>query len=122
MRKLDFIIISVVFLIAAGGFFMNHRGVSGELRVSVVSEGAEIQSMALPGTPMEITLENRHGRNMLRITRDGAEVIWASCPTQVCVHTGKITNSRQIIACLPHHLIITLKGGEYEPDVDAVAR
>ena len=78
--------------------------------------------MALPDTPMEITLENRHGRNTLRLTRDGAEIIFASCPTQICVHTGKITNSRQMIVCLPHHLIITLEGSEHGADVDAVAR
>ena len=122
MRKLDFIIISALLLAAAAAFFMNHANLNGGLRVSVVSEGTESQSMALPGASMEIVLENRHGRNTLRLTRDGAEVIWASCPTQICVRTGKITNSRQMIVCLPHYLIITLDGGKDEPDVDAVAR
>jgi len=128
MRKFDFIIISVVLLIAVGAFFFINRQMSGRARVSVVSEGVEIQSVALPDTPMEITLENRHGRNTLRLTRYGAEVICASCPTQICVRTGKITNSRQMIVCLPHYLVITLSsfngednGGEHD-SVDAVAR
>ena len=122
MRKFDLIIISAVLLAAAGAFFMNRPASGGGYSVSVVSEGAETLSMTLPDTPMIINLENRHGRNTLRLTHDGAEIIWASCPTQICVHTGKIKNSRQMIACLPHYLIITLEGEDRGADVDAIAR
>ena len=125
MRKLDFIIIISVLLIAAGTFFFNsfiNFPMKDSSRVSVVSEGEEIYSLALPDIPMEIALENRYGRNTLRLTREGAEVIYASCETQMCVHTGRITNSRQVIACLPHRLIITLSGVEQDNDVDAIVR
>ena len=122
MRKLDLIIIGAVLLLAAGVFFIDRSDSGGVYRVSVVSERAETLSMTLPDAPMIINLENRYGENTLRLTHDGAEVIWASCPTQICVHTGKITNSRQVIACLPHYLIITLEGEDHRADVDAIVR
>ena len=122
MRKFDLVIIGAILLVAAGAFFINRPDSDGGHSVSVVSERAETLFMTLPDTPLIINLENRYGRNTLRLTHDGAEVIWASCPTQICVHTGKIKNSRQMIACLPHYLIITLEGEDHGADVDAIAR
>ena len=42
---------------------------------------------------------------------EGVQVVWADCPTQDCVHTGRIYRSGQSIVCLPGRIIIRLEGG-----------
>ena len=45
----------------------------------------------------------------------------SDCPTQECVHTGKITRSGQSIVCLPARIVVQLEGGAAADDgVDLV--
>ena len=54
------------------------------------------------------------------MVEDGAvSVTEADCADKICVHEGKISRTGEVIACLPHELIITVQGaGE---DTDAYA-
>lgn len=49
---------------------------------------------------------------MNRVTVSGGQVAVteADCPDQVCVRAGAIDTQGQVIACLPHKLIITVEG------------
>ncbi len=41
------------------------------------------------------------------VVKDGyVQVTEANCPDLICVHSGKITRSGEVIACLPHKLLI----------------
>lgn len=44
--------------------------------------------------------------------RVGLQVTASDCPTQDCVHTGRIFRGGQSIVCLPARIIIQLEGGE----------
>ena len=45
----------------------------------------------------------------------------ADCPSQVCVHTGRIFRTGQVILCLPSRIVIRLEGVRIDPDApDAV--
>ena len=68
-----------------------------------------------------IPLSSHHGREVFTIqTADGSNticvedasiaVISADCSDAVCVNTGKASHPGDIIACLPHRLIIEVKG------------
>jgi hypothetical protein len=59
----------------------------------------------------------------LRIeVRDGRVRIAASdCPHQICVNTGWIRNPRQVIACVPNEVLVTIESTE-APFLDAIAR
>ena len=48
----------------------------------------------------------------------GIAVTQADCPTQDCVHTGRITRPGQSIVCLPEQVVIHLEGrSDDAPDV-----
>ncbi len=55
----------------------------------------------------------------LRLSPDGAEVLEADCPNQVCVRTGAIHRSGQSVVCLPARISVMLAGNT-ENGVDAV--
>ena len=59
-----------------------------------------------------MTLEVKDGR---------VRVVESDCPNKVCVHTGWIALSGEVIACVPNRVIIRIDGPE-EPLLDAIVR
>lgn len=53
------------------------------------------------------------GRNLVKVEDGAIMVVEADCPDKVCVQTGPIRQEGQVIACLPHGVIIYIqhKGG-----------
>lgn len=59
------------------------------------------------------------GTNTIFVINGRICVSHATCPDQVCVNQGWVDKPGTPIVCLPHGLVIELKGGEQ--DVDAAA-
>ena len=68
------------------------------------------ETLTLNEAPYPLTIAIEPGR----ICIDHSE-----CPSQDCVHTGRISRSGQQIICLPNRLVISLSGSEAE-EFDAV--
>lgn len=49
------------------------------------------------------------GRNLIRVKDGAIMVAQADCPDKVCVHTGPIDQEGQVIACLPHGVIVYIQ-------------
>ncbi len=56
------------------------------------------------------TVQTSEGYNTICIDDASIAVIAADCADTVCISTGKATRPGDIIACLPHHLVIEVKG------------
>lgn len=56
--------------------------------------------------------------NVIRITREGAEIIDSDCSTHICIHEGITDSPAKPIVCLPNKLLITVTGEN--TDTDAV--
>lgn len=52
------------------------------------------------------------GRNLLRVEDGTVRVVQADCPDKICVQTGPISQEGEVIACLPHGVIIYIPQGE----------
>lgn len=48
--------------------------------------------------------------NLVRVEDGAVSVTEANCPDLTCVRTGKISAEGQIIACLPHRLVVSVTG------------
>ncbi len=59
--------------------------------------------------PLTITQAGAQHHYLIRIEQDTIAVITADCPDKICVKTGTISKPGEIIACLPHKLIIEIK-------------
>jgi len=55
------------------------------------------------------TAEGQEKHNHIRLENEKIAVTNADCPDKICVQTGAISKPGEIIACLPHHLIIEIK-------------
>ena len=58
--------------------------------------------------------------NVFICTDNEIRMLQSSCPDKICVHHSAISNTGENIICLPHKLVIEIKGGK-ENDLDGVA-
>ena len=66
-------------------------------------------------TTYEITTPTGH--NTILVQDATIAVIDTDCPDAICKQTGVISKPGEIIACLPHKLIIEIKGGTPTDDI-----
>lgn len=66
-----------------------------------------------------IPIKTSYGENTIHVSKDGIYMVEADCPDEVCLRDGMITKVGQSLVCLPHKLIIEIKG-EYVEDDDII--
>lgn len=91
---------------------------SGE-RVVVKVDGKIVYTKSFSKEVTIKTITSKYGTNTIEIGDGYVRVISASCPNQLDVKQGSITNVGESIICLPNHLLITIDGESEEnyPDV-----
>lgn len=60
--------------------------------------------------PEEIIVETPEGRNVIRAEKGGIAFVDADCPDKLCVRAGSIHHPGETAACLPHRVLIEIKG------------
>ena len=56
-----------------------------------------------------IRIENSYGFNEIQINSGKVYINKADCPDKTCIRTGKISKAGDVIACLPHKILIEIK-------------
>lgn len=54
------------------------------------------------------TIETENGKNTIEIKNKSIAVTFADCKDNICVKSGAIRKSGEIIACIPHNLLIEI--------------
>lgn len=77
----------------------------------VTVAGKEVRRIPLAGHHGmdEISIETPDGTNTIRVEDETISVTEADCPDKICVKTGKARNAGDVIACVPHKLLIEVK-------------
>lgn len=58
----------------------------------------------------KIHLQTDHGFNNVLIKDSKVRIIKSNCNDQICVKDGEITNVNDILVCLPHKVLVEIKG------------
>ncbi len=99
--------LAAVFII----FYLVQRSMSGgeHLTAVIQIDGETVHKMPLDKEDEYIAGKPDGDYNIV-IVKDGSVMIReANCKNQVCVKTGEIRNEGEVIACLPHKLIIYIE-------------
>ncbi len=64
----------------------------------------------------ELIVEGEDGFNKIEVKDGTVAVTEADCPDKVCVRTGYIRQTGEVIACLPHELTVTIAGKKAQED------
>ena len=88
----------------------------------IISVAGEEKLRVPLSQPQTVTIEQKDGnKNVIVITEDGAYMDSSTCHNQICVEHAPISRSGESIICLPHKLVVEVRGGK-EADVDAIAK
>lgn len=68
-----------------------------------------------------IEVKSEWGSNIVVIENGQVYVADADCPDQYCVKQGSLPNGRASIICLPHKMVIEVKGDNKKTEVDAIS-
>lgn len=96
------ILIMIGFLIQK--FFFGKSGT----RAIIEQNGETIAELDLSKNTELVLNDGNGGSNTITVNNGQISVTDANCPDLVCVRTGAISQTGEVIACLPHKLIITI--------------
>ena len=118
--KNDILLILALLVLAgaAYGILRLTREPGNEAAVTV--DGQLVLTVPLSREATVTVGENRGFRNVVEVSGGRVRVVDADCPDRLCVRQGWIRYSGESIVCLPHKLVVTVRGSEH--DLDAVAR
>ena len=112
MKKNDLLFIGTLLLLCGIGAVFFFTRTDDAVRHAVITQD-QVQLYDIPLTghtgTEEIVIRDEHGTNTIRIEGETIAVIDADCPDRVCVHTGSASKKGDVIACLPHKLLIEVK-------------
>lgn len=108
MKKLDFLIIAGVLIVALAVWLLLPHGTGSSVRVTV--NGQVCTELPLDKDTEYLIESDGNGENLLVISGGEASVVTSNCPNGVCVDTGAISEEGEIIVCLPHKVVIEIVG------------
>ena len=118
MKKMDFILIFTIILLAAIGLFV--YSVLGKKTPGnvIVEVGGEVYGEYELDENEEVLI---HDTNVLHIENGIVQMYEANCPDQICVDHAPISKNGETIVCLPNKVIVTITEGE-DSELDAVVK
>lgn len=83
---------------------------------AIISVGHDIVAHASLLEDRTVPVDGRLGRSLLKIEGGRIRFIESPCPGRYCVHTGWISRTGQVAACLPNGVVVEVEGGAREFD------
>ncbi|MDO5713650.1 MAG: NusG domain II-containing protein [Tissierellia bacterium] len=127
MVRGDKIVIFIIVCIALGllGFSKVLITSSPHRYISVQVSGKEVEKLDFEGVKKSKTYQvnTKKGYNIISYNSEGATLIEADCPDQICVKMARISKPGEMIICLPHELVVEVKSSKPgKNDLDSVLR
>lgn len=115
MKKADIIIIIIVIIISLGigiGRLVIINNKYDKKYAEIKVKGKLYKKVDLSDINHEeiIKISTDLGENTVIIKNGGAYIIEANCPDKLCVKSGFIDEVGEVVVCLPHELVIEIKG------------
>lgn len=121
-KRNDIFLIILVLVIAIVGFFAlkiyQKEDEFSNAQVIITIDKKVYKSYNL-NENIEEKIETEYGYNTLVIKDNKAYISEADCPDGICVSHKEAAKQGETIVCLPHRLVVEIKGGE-NSEFDAV--
>lgn len=122
--KRDIILVLSMVIIAAAAFLIINFAVKKDGSYAVIKvDGKVIKTLDLNSGETTIEVNGYQGGVNKVVINDGkVSMTDADCPDELCVKTGKISRVGETIVCLPHRVVVEIKGSQYDDSIDSVVR
>lgn len=116
IRKADIILAVVLLILGFGSTALLYSSSEKGTEAVITLNGEHYKTVSL-AIDSEFDVVTENGHNHIVIENNEIFVDDADCKNHDCMGFGRISKEGQIIVCLPHRLMIQIKGGE---GIDAV--
>lgn len=69
----------------------------------------------------DIIVTTKLGTNVIKVKDGKVGIIDADCPDQICVKSGWIDRPGENLVCLPHKVVIEIKGQSKDNGIDIIS-
>lgn len=116
------IVIVIVLSILSLGYVRRYSFSGMDKYISVQVNGEEVKKIMFDSKLVgkTIPVESQFGYNLIEIGDEQVRVIEASCPDEIDVKQGYISNVGETIICLPNRMVIEIKGMDDFGDIDII--
>ena len=119
IKKMDIVIIAVLLILSFTPhliFFKTSQKSSKNNYAIIKVDGKIHKKIGLSNVKKseKVNLNLPNGKNTLLIKNNSIQMKSANCNDALCVKQGNISKVGQTIICLPHKLIIEIKGDELD--------
>ena len=122
--KRDIILVLSMVIIAAAAFLIINFAVKKDGSYAVIKvDGKVIKTLDLNSGETTIEVNGYQGGVNKVVINDGkVGMTEADCPDELCVKTGKISRVGETIVCLPHRVVVEIKGSPDDDSIDSVVK
>lgn len=114
------ILFSILLILSLAVLFIQKTVLQKPGTTAIVTQDGQVIWQLPLDEERQLLIEDENGGTNTLIVKDHTVCISeANCPDLVCVHTPAISHTGEVIACLPHHLIITVSNPEDTIDTAA---
>ena len=124
-KKLDIVIIIFLIIISFTPYFISAKALnknysSTYANIKVSGNLYKTINLSSIKNDEKIVINTDKGTNTILINKSGIKMIHADCKDELCVKQGTINKVTESLVCLPHELIIEIKGDESTNDDDII--
>lgn len=120
LKPLDFVVIIVLVIITIGssGFAIyNSQKNYNNKYIEIEVKGKLYKKLPLDNSKKEqIKVQTDLGENVIEIDNGKVRIIDADCKDKICIKDGAINKPGSVLVCLPHKLVVQIKGENTESD------
>ncbi len=125
LKKLDIIIIVSLIILSFIPTIIFSKNLSKDYKstyANIKISGKYYDNIPLSSFSGEktMTIKTKHGDNTILIKNNTIKIVSADCNDSLCVKQGDIHKVGENIICLPHELIIEIKGDEKDSSDDMI--
>ena len=122
--KRDIILVLSMVIIAAAAFLIINFAFKKDGSYAVIKvDGKVIKTLDLNSGETTIEVNGYQGGVNKVVINDGkVSMTEADCPDELCVKTGKISRVGETIVCLPHRVVVEIKGSPDDDSIDSVVK
>ena len=113
LKKLDYIVIIILVLFTIISFFSTlliFNKKYDEKYVEIQVDGKVYKKVNLDNHQEIININTKYGFNSIQISNGKVHMLDADCRDKICVKDGYKSNVGEMLVCLPHKVVIQIKG------------
>ena len=110
IKKADIVLAAALLICGILGFVFLQTDADDNAVVEITVDGSIYKTVSL-NTDTSFEVNTSFGKNIIVTDNHRVCVEDADCEGRDCVEFGWIEKEGQVIMCLPHRMIVTIKGG-----------